>query len=324
MPYSRSRPRSPLMFRNALALFLAAAALATGVDWVHREHQFAQLHELELLREGSAAQPTEGPGSHTALDRYFELRSIEGRYQAFKFELTRQAERAHWVPLPHWLILALAVPYPILRILRAGRRDGVGGYVSSHLRRSPVGAAFRWTLTGVLATCALLSVATWASIRVGRTPDIDSYSSLVPEVLAAWEEEAAIVCVHPAFFDFQPPPPYSFSARVADVRIAIPIGTVMFKDNPPWPNPQIARWGAAYSWARTESGGRLHVFTIPYWLIALITACYPVRLVVADPLRRRRRRRRGLCPMCGYDLRGSPSGVCSECGYGGASRATRV
>jgi hypothetical protein len=87
---------------------------------------------------------------------------------------------------------------------------------------------------------------------------------------------------------------------------------------PSFPDAVLACWGAEYSWARTATGRRLHVFTIPYWLILVATAPYPLYLVVADPLRRRRRRRRGLCPMCGYDLRGSPSGVCSECGWGGA------
>src|SRR5436309_1373752 len=34
---------------------------------------------------------------------------------------------------------------------------------------------------------------------------------------------------------------------------------------------------------------------------------------------RRRRRRLGLCLRCGYDLRGSPSGACPECGAGSAA-----
>lgn len=37
----------------------------------------------------------------------------------------------------------------------------------------------------------------------------------------------------------------------------------------------------------------------------------------------RRRRRRGLCTACGYDVRGSPSGVCPECGTRFAPAAGR-
>ena len=34
----------------------------------------------------------------------------------------------------------------------------------------------------------------------------------------------------------------------------------------------------------------------------------------------RRRRRLGLCPRCGYDLRGSPGRICPECGGGAPPR----
>ncbi len=54
----------------------------------------------------------------------------------------------------------------------------------------------------------------------------------------------------------------------------------------------------------------------PSWVFSLILLCYP--LVEAKMLVRRARRgrriARGQCESCGYDLRGSPRGVCSECG----------
>jgi hypothetical protein len=37
--------------------------------------------------------------------------------------------------------------------------------------------------------------------------------------------------------------------------------------------------------------------------------------------RRHRRIKRGLCPACAYDLRGSDSSICPECGWGGAALA---
>ena len=51
---------------------------------------------------------------------------------------------------------------------------------------------------------------------------------------------------------------------------------------------------------------------------AINTAFYAVALwlLFAAPLalRRRRRIKRGLCPKCAYDLRGTQTGVCPECG----------
>ena len=50
--------------------------------------------------------------------------------------------------------------------------------------------------------------------------------------------------------------------------------------------------------------------------VALLIA-YPVWAIVGDRLIRRLRRRRvkgGLCAVCGYDLTGNVTGVCSECG----------
>ncbi len=53
---------------------------------------------------------------------------------------------------------------------------------------------------------------------------------------------------------------------------------------------------------------------IPFWMLTPILLCYPTIYWWRGPRRRRRRWRKGLCVACGYDLRGSPTGVCSECG----------
>jgi hypothetical protein len=54
---------------------------------------------------------------------------------------------------------------------------------------------------------------------------------------------------------------------------------------------------------------------VPYWSVGLAFLLLPAaRLTFA--LRRRRRRVLGLCPRCGYDLRGTPE-LCPECGTSG-------
>jgi hypothetical protein len=45
-----------------------------------------------------------------------------------------------------------------------------------------------------------------------------------------------------------------------------------------------------------------------YAAIAFTLWCAP------GVVRRRRRRARGLCPACGYDLKGAPTATCPECG----------
>ena len=58
------------------------------------------------------------------------------------------------------------------------------------------------------------------------------------------------------------------------------------------------------------------VVIVPLWMFVMVTAMPPLWwLLTAPRVRRRRRIRKGLCPTCGYDLRGS-MGACPECGAG--------
>lgn len=59
----------------------------------------------------------------------------------------------------------------------------------------------------------------------------------------------------------------------------------------------------------------------PLGLVALVLGVWPAVALVRWL---RHRRRSGLCKGCGYDLRGSPSGDCPECGHAGTSAEARV
>lgn len=81
-------------------------------------------------------------------------------------------------------------------------------------------------------------------------------------------------------------------------------------------------WGFGY--ARGAVG--LRVLTSRYWAAhapawAVVTPLWiPLVIRLARPLRALRRRRRGLCPACGYDLRGTPGADrCPECGHAAAN-----
>lgn len=52
----------------------------------------------------------------------------------------------------------------------------------------------------------------------------------------------------------------------------------------------------------------------PFWLPTILLLFCAVMPICTGPMRRLYRRRRGLCVFCGYDLRGSRGGICSECG----------
>ena len=74
-------------------------------------------------------------------------------------------------------------------------------------------------------------------------------------------------------------------------------------------------------WTDTPYKGNVWaVITVPMWAPFLLFATYPTIAFMRGPLRRYRRRKRGLCLRCGYDLRGTTGGVCSECGEGVGER----
>lgn len=52
----------------------------------------------------------------------------------------------------------------------------------------------------------------------------------------------------------------------------------------------------------------------PFWLPTLLLAACAITPLMTGPIRRWNRERRGLCVYCGYDLRGTRNGICSECG----------
>ena len=52
------------------------------------------------------------------------------------------------------------------------------------------------------------------------------------------------------------------------------------------------------------------------WILCLLFATYPTITFIRGLLRRRRRRRKGRCLNCNYDLTGTESGICPECGEG--------
>jgi hypothetical protein len=79
------------------------------------------------------------------------------------------------------------------------------------------------------------------------------------------------------------------------------------------------RWLGIFGFALGEVKGQgpmgyksTLVVCAPYWFLILVFAILPARLFYRV-MKIRRRRMKGLCLMCGYDLRASP-GRCPECG----------
>lgn len=56
------------------------------------------------------------------------------------------------------------------------------------------------------------------------------------------------------------------------------------------------------------------IVSINLFGVVLLFGAYPCLVFIRGPVRRFRRRRNGLCPQCGYNLRGNVSGRCLECG----------
>lgn len=53
---------------------------------------------------------------------------------------------------------------------------------------------------------------------------------------------------------------------------------------------------------------------VPHWLLALPFVIFPVLWLLLYARQVRQRRTEGHCRCCGYNLTGSTSGVCPECG----------
>ncbi len=63
--------------------------------------------------------------------------------------------------------------------------------------------------------------------------------------------------------------------------------------------------GGKWTWSGAD-------FTIPLWLPTLLFALWPA--IAFTRHIKRRYFSPGICRKCGYDLRGTPSGICPECG----------
>ena len=69
-------------------------------------------------------------------------------------------------------------------------------------------------------------------------------------------------------------------------------------------------------WGPRFGGGSPRLIVkVPYWALLLISAPLPTSEVVRQ-IRKKRRGIRGLCLVCGYDLRRNVEGRCPECGSG--------
>jgi len=81
----------------------------------------------------------------------------------------------------------------------------------------------------------------------------------------------------------------------------------------------LRRAGFYYAHVHVRGSHEMVNVVFPHWLVALPFAVIPA-WHIPSAARRRRRLTRGLCPQCGYDLRGSP-GRCPECGSGSSAPA---
>jgi len=100
-------------------------------------------------------------------------------------------------------------------------------------------------------------------------------------------------------------------------RFDLVISTVQIRDTAWTPRgylPLLKPYGWSTQVDPSNPRLRLVIFRLPLWLMFLASAVYPVVAFIRGPLRRWRRKRRGLCVGCGYNLIGTVTGVCSECG----------
>jgi len=101
-------------------------------------------------------------------------------------------------------------------------------------------------------------------------------------------------------------------------RAVIPAG----RNRARFTSPSFNKWGFGFWLIKTicrptgwwRFGGRkLVIVYAPFWLAVPVLAMPPISVGVAL-VRRKRRAKEGCCPICGYNLTGNVSGVCSECG----------
>ncbi|UCE61364.1 MAG: hypothetical protein JSU63_06375 [Phycisphaerales bacterium] len=89
--------------------------------------------------------------------------------------------------------------------------------------------------------------------------------------------------------------------------------------------PGISGQGGTGGMCGMQSMNPIYTFGIPFWLAVLLVSAPTVFLWRWEHrvTRIQRRREQGLCLRCGYDLRGTPNGVCSECGLAVESEPPR-
>jgi len=71
-------------------------------------------------------------------------------------------------------------------------------------------------------------------------------------------------------------------------------------------------FGIPHAEFRNELAEKWQAAAFPHWFLVLLFAILPT-LHLRAILRSRKRLQRGLCPVCGYDLRATPD-RCPECG----------
>ena len=80
-------------------------------------------------------------------------------------------------------------------------------------------------------------------------------------------------------------------------------------------SPKLWSWEGAtgpYAWLRQTGQPPYRLIAVPYWFLGLLTLV-PLAAQRLAAMRRARLLRRGVCPLCGYDLRATPD-RCPECG----------